>query len=313
MTPETLAHQCTFLELTEAKRDFSTYIGTILRVSDGPQAMWAGWLKDVQIASRELKVPQEVMDYFQSVKGLAKPPTSEVATVPKTKGPKFAWSPSKLACFELCPAKFAAEYFYKTVPYTETVHTLWGNRVHSESERFMKKQSSTDPEALECVAPFLNVLDRLPGQRYVEYRIGLTEAWKPVAVPITNKPWDWGDAIGRMAVDLAIINGKVLKGFDYKTGKMKDDESQLRINALCVALLHPEVEEFDMKYIWLKDKKTTGFKLNRKDLVPVYKDIKSRVGRLKEAWDSEVFVARKNYLCESWCGNAKCPFNGGRK
>lgn len=308
MTPETLAYECIFTELLAAKRDFSTYTGHILRVADGLQSLWMGWRKDIQIAERELKVPQHVMDYFQTVKGLSMYPVDGVKTVPKTL--QFTWSPSKLACFELCPAKYAAEYYYKTVPYQETIHTIWGNRVHSEAERFMKKQPSTDQEALAVVLPFLTLLDRIPGQRYVEYRIGVTENWKPLAVPVTNKPWDWGETVGRMAVDLAIVDGKVLRGYDYKTGKMKDDDTQLKINSLCLALLHPEIDEFDMKYIWLKDKKTTGFKLQRKDLVAVYKDIKGRVGRLKEAFDSEVFVARKNYLCKSWCGATDCAHCG---
>jgi hypothetical protein len=286
-----LAHQMRLEDILLSKTDIPTFTGHLIRKTETDSAKRAMWEK----TCREFKGEYAM---------------SKTVTPPKAETLAFTWSPSKLACFELCPVKYAAEYCYKTVPYQETIHTIWGNRVHSEAERFMKKEVSTDAEALAVVLPYLTLLDNLPGQRYIEYRIGVTENWKPLAVPVTNKPWDWGETVGRMAVDLAIVNGKVLQGFDWKTGKMKDDDTQLKINALCLALLHPEIDEFDMKYIWLKAKKTTGFKLQRKDLVAVYKNIKGRVGRLKEAFDSEVFIARKNYLCKSWCDVTDCAHCG---
>jgi hypothetical protein len=218
--------------------------------------------------------------------------------------PRFTWSPSKLMDFETCPSMYAAKHYYKTIPYEETVHTIWGTRCHKQAELAMLDQECEDLEAYEVVRDYVRVLKTLPGERLVEYQISLDENWKPCA---------WEDGTGRMIVDLAIKDGKTLKCYDWKTGKMKDDPIQMQIYAYCLAILFPDVEDFDFRYIWLKDKKTTGFKLNRKDLLPVAKDVRARIARMKEAWDSENFRMKKNGLCKQWCGNKECPYCGAYK
>jgi hypothetical protein len=217
--------------------------------------------------------------------------------------PRFTWSPSKLMDFETCPAMYGAKHFYKTVPYEETVHTIWGTRVHKQAELAMLDQDCEDLEAYEMVRDYVRLLKTVPGQRLVEYQMSLDENWKPV---------EWEGAVGRMILDLGIISedGKTLKGFDWKTGKMKNDMVQMQIYAYVLAIMFPEIQTFDMKYIWLKEKKTTGFKLERKDLVPVAQDIRARIKRMKQAWDAENFPMRKGYLCRKWCGNKGCPYNG---
>ena len=304
------AYTVTYLELLQAKADFTTLTGHMLRVADGQTALFLGWQKDVQNASRKGLVPQRVMDDFQEKK-MFKTPIIPALPVVAPKAKPFTWSPSKLACFEMCPAKFAAEFFYKTVPYQESVHTVWGNRVHKAAEQFMKGEATPDAEALAVALPYLQVLDKVPGTRYVEYRIGVDEMWKPMVCPNDpKKPWDWGNAVGRMALDLAVVDGEKARLYDWKTGKMKDDNTQLLINALVFALLHPEVQTIEAKYIWLKEKKTSGITLQRAELIPVYKDIKARVTRVKVAWENEVYVSRKNGLCREWCGNTDCAFCG---
>jgi len=304
------AYTVTSQELLASERDFTTFTGHLLRKSEGDTALILGWQADVKAADRAGVLPQRVMDDYQKQKMFK---AADVAAKTAKPVPKFAWSPSKLACFELCPAKFAAEFYYKTVPYQETLHTIWGNRVHKAAERHMLGQDVKDWEARAVVLPYLLLLDKLPGKRYVEHRIGVGESWRPMICPNDPaKPWDWGDSVGRMAIDLAIVNGEKARLYDWKTGKLKDDNTQLQINALIFALLHPEVQEIEAKYIWLKDKKTTGFTLKRSELVPIYKDVKTRVARLKEAWDTEVFVTRKNGLCKQYCGAVECAYCGRR-
>ena len=312
-----LAYKTKFSDFNP-KEDYTTLTGHLIRAADDKGTKFAIWQRDVVAAmnNKTVIIPAEVMQEFQKTK-LSGSREREAAIASEEVQiktlPPFTWSPSKLATFETCPMKYAAEYVYKTVPYQETVHTIWGNRVHKEAELFFKGTPGTDAEAFAPVKPYCDLLGKLPGKRLVEYRIGFDANWKPIAVPPENKPWEWGNTVGRMAVDLAIVDGTTLRGFDWKTGKQKDDNTQLQINTLCLAMLHPEVQEFDLRYVWLKDKKTTGFKLTRKELLPVYKDIKSRVARMKDAHESETFVSRRQGLCKSYCGAYDCPFCGGKK
>ena len=231
---------------------------------------------------------------------------------PFKKAPPFTWSPSKLNSFEQCGFKFAEEYYYKSIPYQETVHTIWGNKIHKEAELALKGQKSVDAEAFRAVEPYVTLLDRLPGDRLIEFRMGLTAGWKAVECPnIPAKPWEWGtEAKGRMTLDLGFLNGDTFKGFDWKSGKQKDEMLQLQIYALTIALLYPQVQNLELKYIWLKDRTTTGFDCSRKDLLPIFKDVKERVERMEEAWQSENWRMSPSGLCKAWCSAVKCPHCG---
>jgi hypothetical protein len=304
------AHEFIFHELGIDAPDFQ---GRLLRSNDLASARWQQWQKSVQDASRKGSILPEVMAYFQATKHLVKPPQAGDVNIMQTgkldssllppagTAPRFTWSPSKLMSFETCPAKFAAESYYKTVPYTESVQSIWGTRVHKTAEDFMAGIEVTDLEAFEMVKPFVKLLDTLPGERLIEYKIALDENWKPC---------EWADGTARMILDLGLKDGKLLRAYDYKTGKMKDDPIQMQIYAYALAILFPDVETFDFRYIWLKDKKTTGFKLERREILPVAKDVRQRVRRMKEAWDAENFPMRKNGLCKQWCGHVGCPYSG---
>jgi hypothetical protein len=312
------AHTLTFPEMRASKSAVVTLQGVMV---DGPdckmiddRSKWCLWQKAVQKACQAGLAPQNVVNYFQATKSFTAPPQGDIIVpdhkpAPFKKAPPFTWSPSKLNSFEICPAKFAAEAYYKIVPYQETVYTIWGNKCHKESENFFKKEKSVDAEAFRLMEPFLKLLDRLPGDRLVEFRMGLTAEYKAVECPnIPAAPWNWGtEAKGRMTLDLGFLNDSSFRGFDWKTGKPSDNLFQLQLYALTIALLYPQVQDIEMKFIWVKDKSTSGFKCTRKELLPIFKDVKERVSRMEEAWVSETFVERKNGLCRAYCGNFKCP------
>ena len=314
------AYTMTFPQMLTSKVPVVDFQGRLVggpdRKTDDPRQKWQSWQRAVQEGSKRPGfVPPEVMAYFQATKHLVRPPREGDMNIQQTgkldktlitvnpEVPRFTWSPSKLMDFECCPTMYAAKHFYKTVPYEETVHTIWGTRVHQAAEYYMTGVEIEDLEAFEVVAPYVRLLSNLPGERFVEHKMSLDDNWKPCA---------WEDGTGRMILDLGFKDGKSIKAYDWKTGKVKDDMVQMQIYAYVLAILNPEVEEFDFKYIWLKEKKTTGFKCSRKDLLPIAKDIRERIKRMKTACDEENFSMRKNGLCRNWCGHMGCPYNGRR-
>lgn len=216
--------------------------------------------------------------------------------------PPFTWSPSKLSCFEICPEKYAAEYVYKTLPYQATAATIWGKRLHKAAEIFLKKKAVEDEEAFKVVEPYVRLVSKIPGYRYVEYKMAVNRDWEQCA---------WSEGVGRMVLDFgASPAARTFLALDWKSGKMKDDPTQMQIYAVVLAKRLPFIDEFDMRYVGLKTKQITGFKVTREGLISIEAGIKERLSRMQDAHETENFNARRNGLCRDWCGNTLCPHCG---
>jgi hypothetical protein len=314
------AYEYTFREVYHTKQELEGYNRKIISPKHTPDAKFILWQEAVSRSPRDgVKIKREVEDNFQATKHLMGCPRpgdkslkSKEPLDPKwvikdetAETPRFTWSPSKLLTFETCPAKFAAESYYKTALREENEASIWGTRVHRQAELFMLGDPIDDEEAFKPVEQYCHVLSQLEGQRFVEHKIALDEHFMAT---------DWDTACGRMILDLGFLSpdGKTLRIFDWKTGKMKQDLTQMQIYAAVLALLMPQVETVKAQYIWLKEKKTTGFTADRQELMPILKDIGGRLKRMKEAWDNENFPERKTGLCRQYCGNLECPHNGRR-
>ena len=285
------------------------WAGPTRRGMNAPNAvdLWRAWQKDVQKAwERPGVVTPEVMDYFQRTKGFSRPPKNgeidlqgQEITVAQ---PKFTWSPTKLQAFDTCPYQYAAKYFYNSLPYEETEATKWGNRVHKAAEDYLKGGMPYDPEAFEQVAKWVKVIEKIPGERFVEEKISVDERLMPC---------DYESGEGRMIADVYVLNGENLFIADWKTGKVKDDHFQLKVYALLLALKHPQVKKITYKYIWTKTGQVTGGELVKQDLVEIAKELKAKLSLVKQAWEHENYPQRPSGLCKNWCGVTDCPHCGG--
>lgn len=300
-----LAHQMTFQQMENSQAsvaDISGYlIGGPDRRSETPKARFLAWQKAYQKGSQQdfSSIPQEVHDYFQATKHLTSPPGEPVA--PK----KFTWSPSKLMTFEGCPYKYAAESWYCTAPYEENAAAVWGTRVHKAAEDFMRMGTIMDLEGFEPVKQWCNLLAKVPGKRFIEHKIGVDEGFRAA---------EWDEAEGRMILDFGILkdDGSLLL-IDFKTGKVKYDDFQLKVYCLMMAIQHPQVQKIAYKYIWVKTGEVTGGELTRAELLPVAKDLKERIGRIKEAIAEDNFRKCKSGLCKMYCSAFDCEHNGRRR
>jgi len=319
-------HEYTYVELQDAQDHIIDWTGVLWAGphrrnmnAHNPVDLWKAWQKSVQRGS---SVSQPVMDYFQATKHFTRPPnkaegasymeslkqagvtdTAKIVVAAQT-APRFTWSPSKIMQFETCPYQWAAQYYYKTLPYQESAATIWGTRVHQQAENFMNNEPINDPEAFVPVEKWVKALSKIDGQRFVEHKMGVDNKLQAT---------DYDGAEGRMILDLGIKRGTELMLFDWKTGKKKDDHVQMQIYALIMAIQHPEVTKITYKYIWVKTGEVTGGEMSRQDLAPVAKNILGKLTKMREAWDNENFSKQRNGLCKNWCGVTECPHNGGRR
>ena len=120
-----------------------------------------------------------------------------------------------------------------------------------------------------------------------------------------------GGCSGRGVIDVAVIKDGVAKIYDWKTGKVKIDETQLKIFCLFLALVQKDIQQFEARFIWLKDDSVSApIILNRSEIFPILKDVLARVERMEQAWNAEIFQARTSGLCKNYCGVTECAHCG---
>lgn len=221
------------------------------------------------------------------------------------KGRPFSCSISAIQDYESCPAKYAARRFYYTTPYQQNEFTIWGNRVHTAGELFLKGINPNDPEALKPVEPYATAMLRSGHRIEPELEIALNRNFKPTQ-------WFSKETWIRCKIDVVITKQKTTAAlFDWKTGKIKEDEDQLRLSAAMLSKIRPQYENFEGKYIWLKHKQPTSIKpLAKNDISEVWADFLPRIARMEEAWKHELFDPRPSGLCP-WCAVDNCPKRRG--
>lgn len=229
---------------------------------------------------------------------------TKINVLEKPMAPKFTWSYTALTDFENCPLGYAHKKYYKDVPFVETEALKDGNRKHTALEYYAKGIQQPAAE-IEVVKPYLKYVDAFKAQGGVlqaEREITLTEAMKPTG-------WFDKDAWFRIKLDITLLRDKRANIYDWKTGKQKDDMTQLQLCCAALAIVEPELEEFTAKNIWLKnDVVDAGVKLHRSELRKVWMDTLARVQRMRQAWDSEVWQPKPSGLCPYCAYAPKCKY-----
>ena len=311
--------------------------------------LFLAWQKAVQKASKEPGVvPVGVLAYFIETQKLNRAPeealsllnlegremikieekkaTYTLGSIPAektnatqgTKMPKFSWSFTGLdVFFNVCPRKFAARWYYKTEIFEENEASIWGNRKHKADEMALKGQEEVT-ERGKVITLEKDIVD----WKYVTAFLAAKAAGATLLVEeelcinrdLKQVGWWAQDAWGRAKLDVGIIKEDIIKIYDWKTGKEKYDEWQLRIFCLFAALKYPQLQRFEARYIWLKeDKISEAVILTRAEILPILKDTLNKVSRIEVAWADEIFQCKQNGLCKRYCGVQDCPHHGGKK
>lgn len=218
---------------------------------------------------------------------------------------------SRLSTFEQCPAKFDYLYNSRTVQDSSNAHTEYGTRVHLGLELYGRGLCGDAAAEAEFAAlgnrsefePFLPLVDKIvarPGQKLFEHEMALS---------VAKTPCDWRapDVWIRGIADVLIVDGAKAWCGDYKTGKVKDNPTQLQVFSLLTMLHFPEVEEVKTSFIWLShnDISTTTYK--RRTLPHLWLALEPRFKAVQDAVDLGVFKAKPSGLCP-WCpAKDLCP------
>lgn len=213
------------------------------------------------------------------------------------------WSYSALTNFETCPQRYYATTVSKQ--YSDVnERNSWGDRVHRSFAAYIKDGTPL-PLGMEGMEKTVDQwrLREPHTLELVEQRIAFTKDGYPVA-------WN-GPAWNRSIVDYAAIqHSGHARVVDWKTGKPKEDLSQLYIMATGLFVTYNFLEEIHAALVWLKDGWATEVRVSRNDLVPVLVGLNERVRVFQDAHARSCFPPRPNGLCRSYCPVRECPHHG---
>jgi CRISPR/Cas system-associated exonuclease Cas4 (RecB family) len=224
--------------------------------------------------------------------------------VPTSKAKQTAWSYSRLNSFETCPKKFWHLSVKKDVFEAESEHMRYGKQVHKALELRIGKTRPL-PLNLRYLEKYASKLASAKGEKVTEQQLAIDSQFEPC-------DWFSKQTWCRAIIDLAIISPPHAVVIDYKTGRISDDFTQLRLAGTLLMLHMPEIQTVDLAFLWTKEKKLTKDErlLHRDDIKNVILDLMPRLKKYEKAHRTESFPARPGGLCKKYCPVKQCPHHG---
>jgi len=124
---------------------------------------------------------------------------------------------------------------------------------------------------------------------------------------LTPVGWFDSDVWIRSIADVLVVDGATAYCLDYKTGKVKENPTQLQLFAAMVMWHFPEVQTVKTSFIWLKFDEVTNAKYERRFLDALWAALEPRFVKVQEVINLGVFNTRPSGLCP-WCAAKDiCP------
>ena len=222
--------------------------------------------------------------------------------------PAIAWSHSRINAYLTCPRRMFEVTIAKNWSDSFGPEADWGKKVHKALERRLMLGAELPANMVQYEGEAKNVEamhKKLGGQMLCEQQMAVTQ---------TLKPCGWFDkqTWGRCITDVTLVNterGSAV-AIDWKTGKKKDDDRQLALQAAFIFRHYPTVDRVTSAFIWLKEgieDRVSGEDFTRTDhLNAIELDLGRRLTRMGTAWREEVFQPKESGLCRGWCPVEEC-------
>src|SRR4029453_58254 len=207
-------------------------------------------------------------------------------------------SHSFLSAWDNCPWKAYRQYIAKDLPrQPQTEAMRWGNETHTAFEVRIK-HGTPFPKGMEKFEAIAAPL--VQAGAIAEKMLGITEVGR-VCDFFPPNVWLRGK------VDCTILRDSAGAIFDFKTGKRREDKSELEVHAVLLKAWQPTVQRVVAHYVWLQDNEV-GKAHDVSDTEKKLADIRSTMNTVKNCMEIEDFPKRRNPLC-GWCDVLDCENN----
>lgn len=218
-----------------------------------------------------------------------------------------AWSWSRLADYDLCPARCRFKHIDKLAEPQSPVLKA-GSDAHAQSEAYMmrKKGAIITPAMTNFRAEFQALRKRLkPSQLQTELKVAFNKDWQSV-------DWFARDAWLRVVIDLTWVEPSEARRevVDYKTGKNRESAyPQLRLYNLVSFFMAPKVKVAHSAF-WYLDIGETHEELLLEGEVEKEQGVWQK--RVAPMFADRVFIPKPGRHC-LWCPYSKgkggpCPY-----
>lgn len=193
-----------------------------------------------------------------------------------------------------CPQKAFRKFIKRDLPKEDTPELRDGIIAHEILAGYINGKSTRLPVELEAHAKPLIA----QGAR-AEVKMGMTKDVQASDF--------WGDPWFRGVADVLVIDPPAAVILDWKTGKPREDDRELKCLSMLVKANYPDINRVYGAYVWLKEGRMGTWR----DLTDVNQTYHGTVAAMEDAKRYEredEWPVKPNALC-SWCPVVDCRFN----
>jgi PD-(D/E)XK nuclease superfamily len=210
-----------------------------------------------------------------------------------------AHSFSAISTYETCPKKYFHLYDAKDVKDADSSWAADGKIIHAAMKARVIDGKPL-PLNLRHHEKIAARFAAVPGEKHGEMKLAINRAFEPV-------DFFAPDVFFRVVVDLAIIQQDTAIVVDWKTGKVRSDNTQMALSAAVLSRWMPEIGLFKTILVWLQSKNLTSKNYTASKFPDIWNGLLARTARIEEARKTTRFPAKENSLC-GWCPVKQCPF-----
>lgn len=216
----------------------------------------------------------------------------------------LAWSFSSLEMFETCPWRWNLTKHAKLVKEPLQAHQQEGTVAHKALEKYLTELQPL-PEQYKKIQPVLDHIRKSGGKVEAETKVALTPQF-------TETTFFGKDVWVRAVFDVRVrLPGKTIL-LDWKLGKPKLGQDQLRLAAAVELKLRPTVPVVEAGYVWLKHGYLDRLRVTQQEAPGIWGEFMPRVARIEHAIKTNNFPKKPSGLCRQWCpvGKKHCEHCG---
>lgn len=213
-----------------------------------------------------------------------------------------AWSYSRLKNWETCPKRHYHYDVKKDIKEPQSQQLAAGHALHLAFEHRLTRDEPL-PMGLRQHEAMLGKIRTAPGVLHGEQKLALTPDFQMSAF---FGPRVWF----RTVIDAVLIQRDRARAliFDWKSGKVKEDDTQLQLMAMTTFVSLPEVDRVRASLVFTEYGQTVTSEFLRDDQAEIWNGILPRVDAMQKAAREQDYPAKPSGLCKKFCSVASCPF-----
>jgi hypothetical protein len=208
----------------------------------------------------------------------------------------LVWTYTMLQTYrDVCPHQADRRFVARTIPFHQTPQMKWGADVHDAMELRLTGGKPL-PENMQQWEPLAAQYKGQPVR--AEARLAVDRDWNPVDY--------FGKTVrGRGRADIAIVGEDSAYLGDWKTGKVREDIFELRVQAALLQAKYPHITRIMGQYIWLQEN-APGPLHDLSDTDTTMNEVDALVALIEQDRAIGHFEKKRGPLCKGWCPVENC-------